>query len=681
MNIIISAAVLGITSAEEIYENFSEIRAVLKHDLKDTYRFKSLISNWFDILSRYVNDDFELYNTSGEYILNREGENLIYYAINPKTGKILTNSRTDHGISEKGRPTLPEGYDYYFYYNGEKFTAEKDGKPVDVYRNDSGYKISALYEYISKNPPQGTASENEAVLKQAAGLIDDASAGIPDIKGCKIFLMVKENITENPYANSALYNLKRADELVMVLMIGILLVFLTGVFLVVLSIVKKNVRREIDKTLVRISGAVWFDVKVFISLLILILLLEIMRDWVFNDLADLAHFLFTRLFPLLLCFWWFYLMLEDLIANKRRFFSNNSINLLIRFYRSFEGKKPFQKAMLFRTYALIAAEMVLFFLAAVCFFGAFVEDGMYLLPALIIIAIGVYLAYRYLRRYSGLIGDIGKVLDHIEAIKNGDMETKLILDPDADLYPAAANLNEIQEGVSRAAEEKIKSERMKVELITNVSHDLKTPLTSIISYVDLLSREEGFPDHVRDYVKILMQKSDRLKTLIQDIFDLSKATSGDMEIEKERLDLGKLIRQILADLDEQISQSGLLFRVNLPDEPVYIISDGKKLYRVFLNLIGNALKYSLAGTRVYVNLEVRGDKKALVVIKNIANYEMDFKEDEILERFVRGDKSRTTEGSGLGLAIARSFVQACGGSMGIKVDGDLFKVELEFNIE
>jgi len=124
-----------------------------------------------------------------------------------------------------------------------------------------------------------------------------------------------------------------------------------------------------------------------------------------------------------------------------------------------------------------------------------------------------------------------------------------------------------------------------------------------------------------------------------------------------------------------------LFRVNLPDEPVYIISDGKKLYRVFLNLIGNALKYSLAGTRVYVNLEVRGDKKALVVIKNIANYEMDFKEDEILERFVRGDKSRTTEGSGLGLAIARSFVQACGGSMGIKVDGDLFKVELEFNIE
>src|SRR5690606_11029290 len=158
-----------------------------------------------------------------------------------------------------------------------------------------------------------------------------------------------------------------------------------------------------------------------------------------------------------------------------------------------------------------------------------------------------------------------------------DMETKLTLNSDADLHLAAENLNKIQEGVSRAAEEKIKSERMKVELITNVSHDLKTPLTSIISYTDLLSNEEGLPEHVKDYIKILVQNSDRLKTLIQDIFDLSNATSGEMKIEKEKIDLGKLIRQTLADLDEQISQSGLLFKIDIPNEPVYIISDGKKI--------------------------------------------------------------------------------------------------------
>jgi len=680
MNIVISAIVLGITSLDDINDNFNEICAALKQDIKDSQIFKNFIGDRFDFLARYINDDFDMYDVSGGYLnsLEREGENLIYYAINPKTGKILTNSKADHGISGKGKPTLPEGYDYYFYYNGEEFTAEKGGKPVDVYRNDSGYKISALYEYINKNLPQSTASKNEAMLKRAAGMVDDASADIPDIKGCKILLMVKENIVENPYANSSLYRIKRSYEFARSVIVGGLIIFLSGIVLLVLSMFKWSIKKEFDKTLVRISGAVWFEVKALISLLICLLLIGILNEWYY---FNLAYFLFARMLPLLFCFWWFYLIVKDLFANRRRFFSNNSISSLIKFYRSFESRKPFQKAMLLRIYALIAAEAVLVILVVIFFYGSLADNGIYLLPALAFFAIVVYLAYRYLRRYSGLVGDMGKVLDHIEAIKNGDMETKLVLDPGADLYPAAVNLNEIQDGVSRAAEEKIKSERMKVELITNVSHDLKTPLTSIISYVDLLSKEEGLPDHVKDYVKILMQKSDRLKTLIQDIFELSKATSGDMKVEKDRIDLGKLIRQTLADLDEQITRSGLMFRINLPDEPVYIMSDGKKLYRVFLNLISNALKYSLAGSRVYITLEKKDGNKALAEIKNISNYEMDFKEEEVLERFVRGDKSRSTEGSGLGLAIAQSFVQACGGSMGIKVDGDLFKVKLEFTME
>jgi len=260
------------------------------------------------------------------------------------------------------------------------------------------------------------------------------------------------------------------------------------------------------------------------------------------------------------------------------------------------------------------------------------------------------------------------------------MTTKLYLNPDADLYVLQENLNQIQEGISRATEERLKSERMKVELITNVSHDLKTPLTSIISYVDLLSKEEGLPGHVNDYIKILARKSDRLKILIQDLFDLSKATSGNMELYMERLDLGKLIEQTLADLEEQVSQSPLTFRLNIPDYPIFISSDGKKLYRVFLNLFQNALKYSLAGSRVYVDLVVN-DGKAIVTIKNTANYEMNFDEREIIERFVRGDKSRSGEGSGLGLAIVQSFTQACGGSFDVKVDGDLFKVILSFETE
>lgn len=676
MNIVISAIMLGIMSLDEINNNFDVIRAVLKQDLKSSQNFINLIADRFDFLARYINDDADRYNASGEYLdrLENEGENLIYYAINPKTEKILTNSKTDHGISEKGKPSLPKGYDYFLYFDGERFIAEQGGKTIDVYRKDSGYKKSTLWRYINGNPSSSTVNAGELALKHQAGLIDSPFADMPDIKGCRILLMVKKNIIENPYAYSSLYNLKRSFETALVIIAAALIIFLAGVALLVFSIIKRNVKREFEKVLVRKSGAVWFEVKAVISLFIINIPLQVlMYGWYFNK--ELVHVL------ILICFWWFYLMFKDLYANRRSFFSNNSISALIKFYRSFESRKPFQKAMLLRIYALIAAEAVLVILVAIFFYGFLAEGGIYLLPALGFFAMGVYLAYRYLKRYSNEIGDMGRVLDHIEAIKKGDMETKLALDPGADLYTAAENLNKIQEGISKAVEEKIKSERMKVELITNVSHDLKTPLTSIISYADLLSKEEGLPDHVMDYIKILVQKSDRLKTLIQDIFELSKATSGDLKVEKERIDLGKLIRQTLADLDERISQSGLLFKIDIPDEPVYIISDGKKLYRVFLNLIGNALKYSLEGSRVYITLEVKDGKKAMAVIKNIANYEMDFKEEEVLERFVRGDKSRTTEGSGLGLAIARSFVQACGGSMNIKVDGDLFKVELGFNIE
>jgi len=264
------------------------------------------------------------------------------------------------------------------------------------------------------------------------------------------------------------------------------------------------------------------------------------------------------------------------------------------------------------------------------------------------------------------------------------------------MYNAAQSLNEIQEGINKAVEARIRSERTKVELITNVSHDLKTPLTSIISYVDLLSKEDGLPEHVNDYIKVLQQKSDRLKTLISDLFDLSKATSGEINVNFEQIDLGKLVRQTLADLNDEIEQSGLTFKVNIPESPIFIMSDGKKLYRVFQNLISNALKYSLAGSRVYIDLIVGNRKdninrkdntdsvdapsQVTTIIKNIANYEMTFTKDEILERFTRGDKARSSEGSGLGLAIAQSFTQVCGGNFDIVIDGDMFKVILKFNL-
>lgn len=239
---------------------------------------------------------------------------------------------------------------------------------------------------------------------------------------------------------------------------------------------------------------------------------------------------------------------------------------------------------------------------------------------------------------------------------------------------------EINKGFDESLEEQMKSERMKVELITNVSHDLKTPLTSIISYIDLLSKEEDLSETARDYVNILREKSYRLKNIVSDLFDLAKSTSGDINLDMEKLDLKKLIQQTLGDMEDEIKDSGLQIRTKLPEEPIYIIADGKRLYRVFQNLIDNALKYSLKGTRIYINLEeVNG--KAVASIKNIAGYEMNFTTEEILQRFTRGDKARTTDGSGLGLSIAESFTRVCGGDFKVDIDGDLFKVIIRFNIE
>ncbi len=237
--------------------------------------------------------------------------------------------------------------------------------------------------------------------------------------------------------------------------------------------------------------------------------------------------------------------------------------------------------------------------------------------------------------------------------------------------------DEINKGFNESIEEQMRSERMKLDLITNVSHDLKTPLTSIISYIDLLSKEENLSRDARDHVNILIEKSDRLKNIVIDLFDLAKSTSGDINLELEIIDLKKLIEQTLGDMEDDIERTGLQIKTILPEKPVNIVADGKRLYRVFQNIIDNALKYSLKGTRIFIEL-VEDDGEALVNIKNIAGYEMDFTSKEIIQRFSRGDKSRTTEGSGLGLSIAESFTNVCGGNFKIDIDGDMFKVTISF---
>ncbi|MDN7244883.1 HAMP domain-containing sensor histidine kinase [Planococcus shenhongbingii] len=270
-------------------------------------------------------------------------------------------------------------------------------------------------------------------------------------------------------------------------------------------------------------------------------------------------------------------------------------------------------------------------------------------------------------------GYLNVLMLETEAMASGRLNQELPIRGKSPLAQHARQLNRLKEGVKMSMSEQAKSERLKTELITNVSHDLRTPLTSIITYTDLMKTPDLSNEERLAYAEILDRKSQRLKTLIEDLFEVSKMASGNIELQRTRIDLNQLLQQALAEHAEDIGLSGLDFRVTNPNKPVPVHVDGQKWWRVFDNLILNAIKYALPGTRVYLSLS-ESDGQAEFVIKNITRYELGENTDELFERFKRGDASRQTEGSGLGLAISQSIVDLHGGVMKIEVDGDLFKV-------
>lgn len=247
-----------------------------------------------------------------------------------------------------------------------------------------------------------------------------------------------------------------------------------------------------------------------------------------------------------------------------------------------------------------------------------------------------------------------------------------------DFLEHGENLNSIGQGVSRAVAEKMKSERLKTELISNVSHDLKTPLTSIINYAELIGREETENAVMKEYAEVLLRQSGRLKRLLENLVEASKAVTGSLEVDLQPCEAGVLLSQAVGEYQHRMEERGLDLRVSQPEEPVRILADGRHLWRVFDNLLNNICKYAQEGSRVYLNLEQR-EGKAFVIFRNMSGYALDVSPQELEERFVRGDKSRHMEGNGLGLSIAKSLTELQKGQMEIVIDGDLFKVTLSFD--
>lgn len=273
------------------------------------------------------------------------------------------------------------------------------------------------------------------------------------------------------------------------------------------------------------------------------------------------------------------------------------------------------------------------------------------------------------------IGYFNQIVLKTDELARGNMSQEMPVKGKSVLAVLAGNVNLLTQAAKTWQNEQVKSERLKTELVTNVSHDLRTPLTSIITYTELLKKEDVSREEQQAYVNIIDQKSQRLKVLIDDLFEISKMASGNVEVVKEKVDLIQLLQQALAEYSDLIHESSLHFRFMNESGPVYALVDGQKLWRVFDNLIGNILKYSLEHSRVYISVQEL-ENQVRISFKNVSKYELSGDMDELLERFKRGDSSRHTEGSGLGLAIAQSIVELHGGRFEVKVEGDLFKVDI-----
>lgn len=271
-----------------------------------------------------------------------------------------------------------------------------------------------------------------------------------------------------------------------------------------------------------------------------------------------------------------------------------------------------------------------------------------------------------------------KIVKGLERICGGEINYQIPLKGiKGEQLVVAQRINSIGEGLDAAVEASMKNERMRTDLITNVSHDIKTPLTSIINYVDLLKREKFTDSKINGYLDILEAKAQRLKTLTEDVVEASKVSSGTITLEYMNINLVEMIQQTSGEFEEKFAKRNLTEVLTLPEEEAVICADGRRVWRVLENIYNNAAKYAMEGTRIYADLRA-SQKTVVFTLKNVSEQPLNISADELTERFIRGDVSRSTEGSGLGLSIAKNLAEMQGGQFKTYVDGDLFRVTITF---
>lgn len=446
-----------------------------------------------------------------------------------------------------------------------------------------------------------------------------------------------------------------------------------GVFILVFAFIiykrrKNNYTNYIEDLLIKIP----IDIRAIIFLYSL----NILNSLIFNVIPyygnnSYSNGVILRAYILIIIDYYFLKDLILILENKRK--KGKVLTLKIYKYLSKIIKdSEFIKTNKFKFISII-------FLSALALFCLWLESFVFLSYEFMVFSrayICIYLIFTSILSVM-IFREITILESQTLRIAKGNYKVDLKADKILVLKNIENNLITIEDGLKEALGKAITSEKMKSELITNVSHDLKTPLTSIINYIGFL-KEENITDEKRSkYLEVLDMKSKRLKILIEDLFEASKAVSGNMTFEKEDLNIVSLLRQVIGELEEKITQANLDIITKWPEDKAIVYIDGRKTFRVYENLVNNIIKYSMKNSRVYIDV-INSENEVKVIMKNISAYQIDFTSEEIIERFKRGDKSRSTEGSGLGLSIAKSIVELQGGNFDIEIDGDLFKVITTF---
>ncbi|HJB51522.1 MAG TPA: HAMP domain-containing histidine kinase [Candidatus Oscillibacter pullicola] len=606
-----------------------------------------------------------------------EDKNLLYRVRGPGEDSYYSNAPADMILSSSW--TVPESYNFLLTFQNGTVTITKDGEPVDVY-GDGFFTEDSLWDVPGYE--NFTAGEDVAGVTVYMAIRQEP---VP-------YLQLKSDGVSRSYND--FYGLyQRIREMQGFYLLRAVLCAAGAVCLIAAHFLRAD-RRRAEKKLAaltrRVPGEIWWLAAALAVLSMVFFTgysglspygggfspFELWYyGWMGSSLTDVLRLLalLPANAPALLALVWA-LWLRHITRKNTQ--PDQRWSLLGAL--SVRAKKyPFQRSLSRwnrLALVLICLPAAFWLLVLTRILGISAYDDLFwftFLPLLLPAAVLCWI----LRKNAALARDIGLLADQVTAIRDGDLETPLNLPADADLHQTAEQLNDIQAGLHRALAEQTRSERMKVELISNVSHDLKTPLTSVLSYAELL-RQEPLEGAAADYARIIDEKAHRLAVMVQDVFEVSKAASGQLPVHLGRLDFAKLLRQTLADLEGPISRSGLTFRVDLPEAPVMITADGRRLYRVFQNLIDNALKYALAGSRVYLSLKT-GAGRAEASLRNTSREELPDGVD-LTARFVRGDASRTDGGSGLGLSIASSFTEACGGDFHVETLADLFTAVVSF---